>query len=92
MQRLTVLRAIDKLDRLGPQGVEQLLGEGRKDESGDYTKGAGLGEQQIAQVMGFVDAGEEDNAAVLDNLRGVVGESETGLAGISELQEMADLF
>src|SRR5690606_28650315 len=35
-QRLTVLRAIDKLDRLGPDGVRQLLGEGRKDESGDF--------------------------------------------------------
>jgi histidyl-tRNA synthetase len=41
-RRLTVLRAIDKLDRLGVDGVRQLLGEGRKDESGDFTKGAGL--------------------------------------------------
>src|ERR1700746_1921683 len=40
-QRLTVLRAIDKLDRLGERGVDELLGEGRKDESGDFTKGAG---------------------------------------------------
>src|SRR3981081_3448009 len=39
-RRLTVLRAIDKLDRLGAHGVHQLLGEGRKDESGDFTKGA----------------------------------------------------
>ena len=36
-RRLTVLRAIDKLDRLGAEGVRQLLGEGRKDESGDFT-------------------------------------------------------
>jgi histidyl-tRNA synthetase len=42
LQRLTVLRAIDKLDRLGFKGVQQLLGAGRKDESGDFTKGAGL--------------------------------------------------
>jgi len=41
-QRLTVLRAIDKLDRLGMRGVQQLLGTGRKDESGDFTKGADL--------------------------------------------------
>ena len=45
--RLTVLRAIDKLDRLGEEGVRQLLGKGRKDESGDFTKGAGLNKQQI---------------------------------------------
>src|SRR5580658_9208340 len=39
-RRLTVLRAIDKFDRLGEQGVRELLGEGREDESGDFTKGA----------------------------------------------------
>jgi histidyl-tRNA synthetase len=50
-KRLTVLRAIDKLDRLGVEGVKQLLGEGRKDESGDFTKGAGLDSNQIHQVL-----------------------------------------
>ncbi|MGB6175713.1 MAG: ATP phosphoribosyltransferase regulatory subunit, partial [Methylocella sp.] len=45
-----VLRAIDKLDRLGPEGVQSLLGKGRKDESGDFTKGAGLAEDQIKFV------------------------------------------
>src|SRR5690242_15311275 len=35
-QRLTVLRAIDKLDRLGNDAVRALLGKGRKDESGDF--------------------------------------------------------
>ena len=49
-RRLTVLRAIDKLDRLGPEGVQSLLGKGRKDESGDFTKGAGLDEDQIKRV------------------------------------------
>ena len=55
-ERGIVLRAIDKLDRLGPDGVRALLGEGRKDESGDYTKGAGLGSLQIEKIMGFVDS------------------------------------
>jgi histidyl-tRNA synthetase len=54
-QRLTVLRAIDKLDRLGPDAVRQLLGLGRKDESGDFTKGAGLALEQIDAVMRYVD-------------------------------------
>jgi histidyl-tRNA synthetase len=52
-RRLTVLRAIDKLDRLRIDGVRELLGEGRKDESGDFTKGAGLTEGQISQILGF---------------------------------------
>src|SRR5688572_4355305 len=50
-KRLVVLRAIDKLDRLGPEGVRLLLGEGRKDESGDFTKGAGLNEEQITRLL-----------------------------------------
>src|ERR1051326_6884215 len=46
-----VLRALDKYDRLGEAGVRALLGEGRQDESGDFTKGAGLGADQIKKVM-----------------------------------------
>jgi histidyl-tRNA synthetase len=56
-KRLAVLRAIDKLDRLGPDGVHQLLGRGRKDESGDFTKGADLEEWQIARVLHYTSAG-----------------------------------
>jgi len=50
-RRLTVLRAIDKLDRLGEKGVRELLGEGRRDESGDFTKGAELSESQIDPIF-----------------------------------------
>ncbi|MGZ2259435.1 histidine--tRNA ligase [Roseobacter sp. A03A-229] len=55
-ERGIVLRAIDKLDRLGPDGVRALLGAGRKDESGDFTEGAGLSTLQIDKVMGFVNS------------------------------------
>ncbi len=50
-RRLTVLRAIDKLDRLGVDAVNDLLGSGRKDESGDFTKGAGLSSDQISPIL-----------------------------------------
>jgi histidyl-tRNA synthetase len=53
-RRLTVLRAIDKLDRLGPDGVAALLGAGRKDESGDYTKGAGLSDGVVEDRLSFL--------------------------------------
>jgi histidyl-tRNA synthetase len=60
-KRLTVLRAVDKLDRLGVDGVRQLLGAGRKDESGDFTKGAGLTSDQIMffeqSYFGFINEG-----------------------------------
>jgi histidyl-tRNA synthetase len=52
-KRLITMRAVDKLDRLGIDGVRMLLGKGRKDESGDFTKGAELTDPQIA---GIVDA------------------------------------
>nr|CAD6614571.1 histidine--tRNA ligase [Rhizobium sp. Khangiran2] len=55
-RRLTVLRAIDKLDKFGPEGVKLLLGEGRKDESGDFTKGAGLNEEDINLLIGFLNS------------------------------------
>src|SRR5436190_13099901 len=49
-KRLTVLRAIDKLDRLGETGVHLLLTKGRKDESGDFTKGAGLSDETAEKI------------------------------------------
>lgn len=91
-QRLTVLRAIDKLDRLGAKGVELLLGEGRKDESGDFTKGAGLAAAQIAPVLDFVATASNDPARVTAELRTLVGDSVIGGQGVDELETMAGLF
>ncbi|MCA3442742.1 MAG: histidine--tRNA ligase [Rhodobacter sp.] len=53
-ERGIVLRAIDKLDRLGESGVRDLLGEGRKDASGDVTTGARLTKNQSNAVMEFL--------------------------------------
>ncbi len=53
-KRLTAMRAIDKLDRLGIDGVRMLLGKGRKDESGDYTKGAELEDSQIDSIVAAI--------------------------------------
>ena len=50
-QKLTVLRALDKIDRLGWDGVKQLLGEGRQDKSGDFTKGANLSPKNIDLII-----------------------------------------
>ena len=53
-KRLTTMRAIDKLDRLGIEGVRMLLGKGRKDESGDFTKGAELNKPQIEIMVAAI--------------------------------------
>ena len=58
-ERGIVLRAIDKLDRLGHAGVEALLREGRQDESGDFTRGAGLGDDQVQGIMSFLYGNDE---------------------------------
>ena len=91
-ERGIVLRAIDKLDRLGPDGVRALLGAGRRDESGDFTQGAGLNEAQAEVVMGFMQAKRADGAATVSRLRALVGGSQVGTAGVDELEEIAKLL
>ncbi|MDH2348853.1 histidine--tRNA ligase [Bradyrhizobium sp. SSUT18] len=89
-QWLTIMRAIDKLDRLGLSGVQQLLGEGRKDESGDFTKGAGLKPADIALVTSVierVDDADEKIAQIDIRLR----DSEIGQQGRKELEEIERL-
>jgi len=90
--RLTVLRAIDKLDRLGPQGVRLLLGAGRKDESGDFTKGAGLTAEQIEPVLAFTAARGTDAETTLRNLALAVGQAKLGLEGTQEIDAIAALI
>jgi histidyl-tRNA synthetase len=84
-QKLTVLRAVDKLDRLGPDGVRLLLGEGRKDESGDFTKGAGLNAAGAERVLAFTSAGVGGRSETLARLADVVGGSAEGDEGLAEL-------
>jgi histidyl-tRNA synthetase len=91
-ERGIVLRAIDKLDRLGSSGVRALLGEGRKDESGDFTKGANLSAGQADIVIGFTEARGTDSGATLANLQALCGGTQTGAQGIAELSQMAELL
>ncbi len=77
-KRLTTMRAIDKLDRLGIEGVKMLLGKGRKDESGDFTKGAELSDSQIAGIV-----------AAIAGSSGQAGDAQS--PGEQELSEIATL-
>ncbi|WP_417494186.1 histidine--tRNA ligase [Maricaulis sp.] len=60
--KLKVMRALDKYDRLGREGVEQLLGAGRRDESGDTTEGAGLSADNIRVLTQFIEHSSDANA------------------------------
>jgi histidyl-tRNA synthetase len=86
--RLAVLRAMDKLDRLGMKGVAQLLGGGRKDESGDFTKGAGLPTKDIDRVLGFLHAEGDNRAAICTSMMEKVKGSAVAEQGAAELLEI----
>jgi histidyl-tRNA synthetase len=85
-----VLRALDKLDRLGVGGVRELLGPGRKDESGDFTKGAGLNADQISRILAAIkpDAIQDDYegrlAIFINQFRG-----DTAAKGTEEVKNIA---
>ena len=92
--QVNVLRAVDKLDRLGMDGVRELLGKGRRDESGDFTKGAELSNEQIEKVLAFVAAGEgaATRLETADRLAALVAQSEIGMEGVDELRRMDELL
>ncbi|HAQ36768.1 MAG: histidine--tRNA ligase [Maricaulis sp.] len=86
--RLKVLRAADKLDRLGRDGVAALLGGGRKDESGDFTEGAKLSDASISTVLAFLDSTGGSRSDVIGRLAPLVASSQTGEAGLEALSEI----
>src|SRR5262249_53038801 len=85
-------RAIDKIDRLGPHGVAALLGEGRKDESGDFTKGAGLNAEQASRILSFVAPDAKDEDAHLRQIGTLISGSAVGAAGLAGLEQIVRLL
>jgi len=65
-QKLITLRALDKIDRLGWDGVKQLLGDGRKDKSGDFTKGANLSSLNIGIIEKELNKKSPDTKDLLE--------------------------
>jgi histidyl-tRNA synthetase len=88
-KRLTVLRAIDKLDRLGADGVKALLGTGRKDESGDYTKGAGLSADQSELLLSIFASPQTPAGEVLEKI--LLTGNPIAEQGVSELKQISEL-
>jgi histidyl-tRNA synthetase len=90
-RRLIVLRAMDKLDRLGIDGIRALLGKGRKDESGDFTKGAELAPEAIETIIAFLSARSGNgNAETIADLEKVIRLNAAN-DGLAELRAIADL-
>lgn len=91
-RRGIVLRAIDKLDRLGIEGVSALLGDGRKDDSGDFTKGAGLTPDQAHRVLAFVAPDAKDEEEHLNQIAHLIRTSAIGAEGLNELEQIVKLL
>ncbi len=91
-RRLTVLRAIDKLDKVGADGVRDLLGKGRLDDSGDFTKGAGLDEAQADKVLLLTTASDSGPAEKLKAMQAAVSGSSRGEEGVQELADIGAMI
>jgi histidyl-tRNA synthetase len=100
-RHLAVMRAIDKLDRLGGSEVRKLLGPGRKDESGDFTKGAGLTDVQITRLLSFTGWNEDGssskslvsaNEVTIANFETAVDGNALGIQGVEELKDIRKVF
>jgi histidyl-tRNA synthetase len=90
-QKLAVLRAIDKLDKFGVEGVRLLLGAGRKDESGDFTKGAGLDARQI-RIIESEYLGSHEESEFVESYGEELKNSPLFLEGLRELGEIESLL
>lgn len=91
-RKLTVMRTMDKLDKVGMDGVEELLGKGRMDESGDFTPGAELPVEAQQLVLDFLRINSKNAAETFNSLEKLVDGSKRGMEGVAELRAMQSLF
>jgi histidyl-tRNA synthetase len=90
--RDAILRTIDKFDKVGVEGVLELLTTGRRDASGAFIDGVGLGMGNAEPVIAFLTSKSNDPTQTLNNLRHAVGNSSVGLEGVQELETIASLL
>ncbi|WP_406649007.1 histidine--tRNA ligase [Aliisedimentitalea scapharcae] len=90
--RDNVLRTIDKFDKVGEQGVRELLTKGRLDASGAFIDGVGLSDDQAAPVLAFLTSKAADAAGTIANLRAAIGSSDIGAKGVAELEQIGELL
>ena len=84
-QELKVIRTIDKLERIGLEGVKDLLQKERKDESGAITKGANLTNEQTSQIIEFLKI--KDIKSLKSNIK-----NKTSQEGINEVEELFNIL
>ena len=87
-----ILRTLDKLDKVGQEGVRELLVEGRKDQSGAFIPGVGLFSEEAERFISFLTSKGRSNLETVQNLKQVVGDSSVGLEGVDELETIRTLL
>ena len=80
-----VLKSIDKLDRVGPDGVGELLKQGRKDKSGAFTKGCELSNDQVSEILSFLNL--KKIKELKTNLKNPLS-----VEGVQELEELLEVI
>jgi histidyl-tRNA synthetase len=94
------LRTIDKWERLGEEGLRELLGAGRRDSSGDFTPGAGLPDYAIQRLLSLVfrtrrffsAESQWTNEVALSLLSSDLEESSLGSQAVSDLRQIAEVL
>ncbi|MCW9041914.1 MAG: histidine--tRNA ligase [Pseudopelagicola sp.] len=92
VSRDAVLRTIDKFDKVGAEGVTELLTTGRKDQSGAFIDGVGLSQLDADKIVKFMLSRGQDNKETIANLRTLIDYSEVGMEGVDELEQIAALL
>lgn len=85
---LDVFRSIDKLDKIGIDGVIQLLTTGRRDASGDYMIGLQISDAQVEPILKYLKTRADSRQEVCERLAEIVHTSAIGMQGVSELREI----
>ena len=88
-----VFRILDKLDKIGMDGIAAELTAGRVDASGDKIRGLGLGGGQVENIKRFLAVPHGTRGEVLSSLRSLlkdVPSAEGALQGLSAICSSLD--
>jgi histidyl-tRNA synthetase len=88
---ISILRCLDKLDKLGLDQIIELLKEGREDISGDFMPGCYLSDNQVDILKKFLSFKNLNRKEFLSKLNELSNNNNTFIEGLNELIEL-DLY
>lgn len=90
----SIIRVIDKIDKVGSTGIEEELGKGRQDSSGAFISGLDLNESSISSIIDFMINFQEigKRKQVIERLKQFNIHNETFSDGISELEKIDSML